>query len=352
MVTGIGISVSKEKPYEGVVRKKPWRVDIPASLARRRKRKFFATKRDAENYAQDFIDASIRGGVSSALEGQTVGQALTEYLDAKLGTVGDRQEGTLKGQVRQIRAKLGHLPLSALTVRDVERYINREAWAPRTRWNALAYLRTFLAWCQRRDKIAKNPADLVSEEMRKPQSSLEILTVEEMQLLLRLTKRNAVLRAFVVLGGFAGLRSAEIMRIDWESIDRGEREIHVRPGVIKKTRGVRERYTTINAACLRWLPEQGKGRVVPHTLRAFQRRTEKLIARMRRVMVRLNKPGHERWNDWPQNCLRHSFASYLLAVKQDAGYVAYQMGHTSADMVHQTYARAVRKVEAERWWAI
>ncbi len=348
MGTGIQLAVVKVSEK----RKRPWKVDVPASLAGKRQRHFFLSKRDAEKFAQDFIDASLRGGVASALDGLTVGQALTQYLDAKLAGVGKRQSETLKLHGDRIRRKLGPLRLASLTVRDIERFISRPEWSRRTQWNAFAYLRTFLRWCTRRELMAKNPAERLAEEIQKPESSLEILSCEEMRLLLGLTKRDGVMRSFVVLGAFAGLRSAELMRIEWADINRDEREIHVRPGVIKKTRGVRERYTTINATCARWLPENGKGKIIPHTQRAFARRSEKLISRMRRVMTRCKIAGVERWNDWPQNCLRHSFASYLLAVKQDAGFVAYQMGHTSADMIYKTYASAVRKSDAEKWWGI
>jgi len=45
-------SLSLRKPREG--RKLPWKVEIPASLVGRRQRKFFLTKRQAENDAEDF----------------------------------------------------------------------------------------------------------------------------------------------------------------------------------------------------------------------------------------------------------------------------------------------------------
>ncbi|MCK9588783.1 MAG: hypothetical protein M0Q93_05380 [Terrimicrobiaceae bacterium] len=168
--------------------------------------------------------------------------------------------------------------------------------------------------------ISKNPGDRLAEEIQKPESPREILSVREMRLLLGLTKGDPAMRAFVVLGGFAGIRSAEIMRMDWGDVNLGEREIHVRPGVIKKTKGMRECFVAINAACARWLPCPGAGKIIPHTLRSFRRRSAKLMVRMQSVMVRLKVPAADRWHDWPQNCLRHSFASYLLAAKQDAGY--------------------------------
>jgi hypothetical protein len=71
-------------------RKLPWKVDVPASLAGRRKRKFFLTKRQAENYAEDFLDAVLKGGAASALDGVTVREAWGRYLAAKLPEAGQR----------------------------------------------------------------------------------------------------------------------------------------------------------------------------------------------------------------------------------------------------------------------
>jgi len=333
-------------------RVRAWKVDIPASLAGKRQRRFFRTRREAESYAADFLDASLRGGVSSALDGNTVAQAWSRYLESKLSMVGRRQAESLRLHGARVLEILGHYRLSVLTLRDVERYVFREGWSKRTQWNALSYLRTFLRWCQRRDLVSRNVADLLAEEVEKPQSELEILSPDEMALLLKITRRDPLMRVFIVLGGFAGLRSAEIMRIDWADIKTVDGEIHVRRGVIKKTRGMRERFVVINATCAKWLPKSGAGPVVPHTLRAFQRRVEAFLARLRAEVGEDPVGGAKRWQRWPQNCLRHSFASYLLAIRQDAGYVAYQMGHTSANMVYQTYARAVRVQEAKRWWEL
>jgi len=54
---------------------------------------------------------------------------------------------------------------------------------------------------------------------------------------------------------------------------------------------------------------------------------------------------------WPPNCLRHSFGSYHLAMWENAAGTAHQMGNSEA-IVRKSYARAVRKKEAEAWWAL
>jgi hypothetical protein len=40
------------------------------------------------------------------------------------------------------------------------------------------------------------------------------------------------------------------------------------------------------------------------------------------------------------------------AMSQDSSKTAYFLGHSSSRMVDQKYARAVRKAEAEKFWAL
>jgi integrase len=56
--------------------------------------------------------------------------------------------------------------------------------------------------------------------------------------------------------------------------------------------------------------------------------------------------------DWPDNGLRHSFASYHLAHFKDAKALALEMGHTNEDMIFTNYRQLVKPKEAERYWNI
>jgi integrase len=55
---------------------------------------------------------------------------------------------------------------------------------------------------------------------------------------------------------------------------------------------------------------------------------------------------------WPQNGLRHSFASYRLAAIHDAPRVAAELGHTSPQLLYSAYREVVLSDEAERYWKI
>jgi integrase len=55
---------------------------------------------------------------------------------------------------------------------------------------------------------------------------------------------------------------------------------------------------------------------------------------------------------WPNNGLRHSFASYRLADIHDAPRVSAELGHTSPQLLYNTYREVVRPDEADRYWKI
>jgi integrase len=56
--------------------------------------------------------------------------------------------------------------------------------------------------------------------------------------------------------------------------------------------------------------------------------------------------------EWPQNALRHSFASYHLARFNDAAGLALELGHSNSNLVLQHYRQVVKPRQAERYWKI
>jgi integrase len=143
---------------------------------------------------------------------------------------------------------------------------------------------------------------------------------------------------YVAIGLFAGLRSAELLRLDWSAVKFTERSIIIGANVAKKRS---RRVVEINDTLAGWLPgcAKTKGPVVelPDQRTLYKRLAELATA-----------AGLQKWAD---NGLRHSCASYSLALTGDAVRVAYQLGN-SADMIHRHYKALVTKADAERFWAL
>ena len=56
--------------------------------------------------------------------------------------------------------------------------------------------------------------------------------------------------------------------------------------------------------------------------------------------------------EWPDNALRHSFASYHLAHFKDTKALALEMEHNNENMIFASYRQLVKPKEAERYWNI
>ena len=141
----------------------------------------------------------------------------------------------------------------------------------------------------------------------------------------------------VVIGAFAGLRRAELEAPRLKAVDLRSRLIEV---TARNAKSARRRFVNIKPNLLAWLKPHAKssGPVAPV-------RFQKLLNKGRKAA------GIQ---TWPNNALRHSFASYYLAHFRKAGAaeLALEMGHTNASLVFQHYRELVKPKEAERYWNI
>ena len=113
--------------------------------------------------------------------------------------------------------------------------------------------------------------------------------------------------AHLCLGGFAGLRTNEILNLHWEDILWDSGQIFVRQP--KRVKGWRPRYVDILPPLRRHLEPVAlkSGRI------GVGAGMWKLHA-ARKLMLAAIGMAH-----WPANCLRHSFKTYHAAYFQDLG---------------------------------
>lgn len=355
-----------EKAFKSGKLTKPYLVSIPRSLNDGvRGSKSFATKDDARRWADDFARGLVKGGrVEAQLQGPSVGEKWDDYSDAaKIGR-SKRQVQNLDYFGPKITAGLGSVPMKLLSVRAIEKWLismqKEYKWSKRTVFNAFSALRTFVRWAKRRKYIDHDPTEELGEEIRKPASSKTIISALEMKILLHCTKRDRMLRAFLVFGGFAGIRTKEIQGMDWANCDWDGGEIHVPPSAIKETKergGMAERYVKMQPAFLANIPRHLDGNIIPVSRRVFESRRQDLKGRAVRLMNRLQeRQGVKfdllKWEDWPDNCLRHTYASCLLASSKNAHMVAHEMGHQGVKTLLREYARALKEREAFAFLAL
>jgi len=266
----------------------------------------------------------------------TVAELVTELLEAK------RKDGRSEIYVRDLRNILaifcqdfGKRPIAGITVEELEKWLRALPGSPKTRANFRANISVLFGHAARLQMLDSNPV-LHTAKPKLPENPPEIFTVDELQSLLEAANRVAPdVVPMLAIGAFAGVRDAEIKRLDWHEIDLARGHIEIKGA---KAKSARRRIIPIQPNLAAWLRPFSamKGRLIPEGYRSSLERVRKAASLA----------------SWPQNGLRHSFASYRLAACFDAPRVAVELGHTSPQMLYSTYRELVLPEEAERYWKI
>ena len=305
--------------------------------AREELAKYGKTIRDAADFLIEHESRIRRHGV-------TVAQLAPELIEAK------RSAGRSEIYLRDLRNYLtgpngkpsafasvfGNRAIASITVEELDSFLLSVPGSLKSRANLRQNISVLFGYAVKRRILDNNPV-LHTEKPKLPDNPPEIFTVDELRTLLETAQRIAPdVVPMLAIGAFAGVRDAEIKRLDWQEIDlvRGHIEI-----TGAKSKSARRRIIPIQPNLAAWLRpySEKKGRLVPGRIT----RTNLDLVRKKAKLAA-----------WPNNGLRHSFASYRLAAIGDAPRVAHELGHTSPVMLYNTYREVVRPDEAERYWKI
>lgn len=267
-----------------------------------------------------------------------VKEIVARYVaDSKNKNLRTRTIGDLEARLNTFAEEFGERRLSEITLDELKEWVNDEDWEMRTRINYLTKISQLYNFALRRpvkwvDSNITEMIDRPAVEDTKP----DIFTVEQVKALLSNAHQFDLL-PYVSLGLFAGLRSAEMMRLDSKEILFENRLIKIGADVAKKRA---QRHVEMQPVLLAWL--------LPHveTLKRGGPVVDQNRFRKNKELL-LDLAGITKW---PVNGLRHSFASYHLAQFNNSDSTAYQMGHRSTEIVHRYYKALVLKTDAERFW--
>jgi integrase len=236
-----------------------------------------------------------------------------------------------------------------ITTGQIQDWLDGLNLAPQTYVNFRRVLYSFFRHAEARSYVPVNPV-VGTERVKVKRGDVQIFTPAEITRLLAAAEPDFV--ASLAIGAFAGLRSAEIVRLEWSDIDLQARHIVV--GASRSKTATR-RIVPISDNLFAWLSAHEtvrKGRLVwpknPHQFYKAELETAE------RTAVEADpgkgveaKPAIV----WKNNALRHSFASYRLAVTGDPGRVSGELGN-SASMVHKHYKELVSADAAKAWFAV
>lgn len=262
-----------------------------------------------------------------------VDQAVDELIATRVNA------GASQRYCNDLRLRLGRFVghhagrcVADFSTADIDEWLSALGVAPGTRNTFRRDLRTLFSFCQTRRYIAENPA-AQSQRAKEIDAPVGILKPEDLARLLH--NADPEVLPYFAIGAFAGLRAAEIGRLDWSEIDLERRLIHVGA---KKSKTATRRLVTILPNLEAWLLPYAlsSGPVTPRNLRAHV----------------LGSRAHAGISEWPSNALRHSFASYHIAHFKDAGGLALQLGHTTEALIFRHYREVVRPTDAAKYWQI
>ena len=157
-----------------------------------------------------FLDSWLVDSVKAAVRPRTF-QSYTEIVRVHLGP------------------GLGRIPLAKLSPEDVEKLINRKlasGLSPRRVQYIHAVLRRALVLAEKRGKVARNVAKLVSAP-RVEQAEIEPFTPEEARAFIQAIQGER-LEALYMLSIATGLRQAEVLGLSWSDLDLDTGQLTVR----------------------------------------------------------------------------------------------------------------------------
>jgi integrase len=281
---------------------------------------------------------------------RTVTEVLKEMLAAKAA------DGASAIYLKDLDFRLGKFAeafqcqVGGVSAGEVNAYLRSLQCSGRSRNNSRLAIGTLFKFAEASGYLTKGHLDLSAVARAKEnESEIEIFTVKEMSVLLaaaQLDPQNLTpgfnrryatapgLLPLLVLGGFAGMRTAEIERQLWE-------DINLERGFIRVTAAKG------NTAQKRLIP-------IPDNLRqwlALCRRDSGLVCEIMRTPDALKRLAERAKVRWKHNALRHSYASYRMAEVKNAAQVSLDMGN-SPKMVFRHYRELVTEADAKAWFAI
>ncbi len=260
----------------------------------------------------------------------TLGEMMQAYIDSRKRIGLSKKRIGAVGSVFRMMAKRFSTAEYGLPSREkVVRWLEEIYHHPGTKNSYLKALKAFARWAVKEKREAFetiSEIDLWKETM----GEVEIYTPTELRCILGKSRKDVV--PFVAIGAFAGLRSSEIMRLDWSEINLERGFILVRG---MKTKTAARRLVPISETLTAWLKPYAKaeGAVIPMS--------ENWVSGL------LTKPGMPR----KHNALRHSYISYRLAEINDAPKVAMECGN-SPKMIFKHYRELVAPEDVKEWLAI
>jgi integrase len=263
-----------------------------------------------------------------------VGDIVDELLAAKQNAgLSDRYIETLRTYLNRFadsfQTNIGSINTGAIAL-----WLDSLKIGPRSRNNVRQAVVTLFNFARRRGYLPKGETTEAAdvETVRDRDGEISILTPTELSKLLR--KSKPLYQLYFALAAFTGIRSAELLRLDWSEINFEKGHIEVKA---REAKTATRRLVPIQPNLAKWLAPYRR-----HSGKLFQ---------SRRTVDSAIKFAKRAGIPWTANVLRHSYATYRLSILPDAARVALEMGNSPAKLF-TNYRQLDRNNHAPEWFAV
>jgi integrase len=247
----------------------------------------------------------------------------------------------LKYQLNKICERFA-CDISSVTTGHLQLWFDRLDAAPRSIRNLRSAAATLFRFAEARAYIAKgeNPALATEKITAKNGDDIEIYSPDEVSRLLKSADES--IKPALAIQAFTGIRTAELMRLDWQAVklDRGHIEI-----TASNAKTASRRIVPILPNLKLWLEPHAKktGKIFPSGADYYHE--------LQREAATATKTDELPAVELKQNGLRHSFISYRVAATQNVPQVALEAGN-SPQVIFAHYRELTTPADAQAWFAI
>jgi integrase len=280
---------------------------------------------------------------------KTVAEVAAEFIADR------RSAGCSAVHIHDLKVRLGQfskafvLPILAVNAPLVQQWIygmknkkNGKPTSARTKENMLRQIVSLFNYARRQKFV---PAELTLElseisTPRKQPAPIGIYTPDEIRAIL--APADSAIVPPLAIAAFAGLRLAEVSRLDWRAVRLSEKLIVVGA---ENSKTAARRLVPISDNLAAWLSLHAKrfGLMNPcdeqaeNVGNALGNRFERAAARAKVA--------------WKRNGFRHSYISYRVATLKDVPAVALECGN-SPQVIFSNYRALATDAEAKAWFSV
>jgi integrase len=307
---------------------------------------------------------------SAKLNGHTMGEAVERYLNTVASvkrkdiseaveefiaaeeprtkaTAGQRAQVSAKYHynrrimLRRFAATFPNNAVCDLAKEHLDTFITSKPvceFSAKSRNHHRAAIRQFLQWSVRKDYLPVAHRLSEADKMRPEHANngeVRLYTPKELRALLE--KAEGSMQAMIAIGGLAGLRTSELLRLDWADVWRVRGHIEVTAG---KSKTRQRRLVEMVPALSAWL-------------RPFRAITSGKLCTLHEItwQQQFLELCAQAKVERKTNGLRHAFCSYHFALHANENGTAMQAGN-SPSMIHAHYKGLATKAEAKKWFGV